>query len=244
MQTQSFKHPWRNKAERTPCAKEGRAAADEDKLNVYRHITARGGGGGGGGQVTSPWALKSPVSLKLGWDSEAHEKIKRGGRRRRGGKKKKKKMWIVHEKFNINKKENVWRLNKKESDIDVKQQPEPPPKNTKRWKIFLLPVKREIKTVMNVQTVISNWNFKAHRNKNFKHRNASHDLVRECRPKTAEHQLQPTGETQVFNRNYLEGGRWWCSVRIYHVYLLLLCFYFPQKHNYNLNVFPFSVVLK
>lgn len=47
--------------------------------------------GRGGGQVTSPWALKSPVSLKLGWDSEAHEKIRQGG----GGTKKKKKMWIV-----------------------------------------------------------------------------------------------------------------------------------------------------
>lgn len=109
-----------------------------------RGQTERVFGGGVGGQVTSPWALKSPVSLKLGWDSEAHEKIRQGGGGRGGGRKKKKKrcgLCTTRNQFNINlKKENMWRINKEESDTDVKQQPEPPPpktqRNTKRWKIF------------------------------------------------------------------------------------------------------------
>lgn len=92
------KHPRENEAER------GSYAAADNKtsrlLDFYSFLKEGVGvGGWAGGQVTSPWALKSPVSFKLGWDSEGHEKIRQAGSE--GGQKKtsKKELWIVHFKF-------------------------------------------------------------------------------------------------------------------------------------------------
>lgn len=90
--------PGRNEAER------GSYAAADNKtsrlLDFFSFLKEGVGvGGWAGGQVTSPWALKSPVSFKLGWDSEGHEKIRQAGSE--GGQKKtsKKELWIVHFKF-------------------------------------------------------------------------------------------------------------------------------------------------
>lgn len=82
--------------------------------------------GAGGGQVTSPWALRSPVSLKLGWDPEERQKTRKGGQ---------KKNIDVDCAFLLQ-----WILNKETRDTDVR----PPLRKNKYTEVEDFPSSEEL----------------------------------------------------------------------------------------------------
>lgn len=163
---------------------------------------------GWGGQVTSPWALKSPVSLKLGWDSEAHEKIRQGG----GEKRRKKKMWIVLDRNNFRSFPVFFFLTREHVTCNKGEWHwcESTTENTTKRREVWPPVKKHDrkklkKTAMDVETVTPNWNqhFTADE-ENWTHSETGTQLrsSRASRLGTEEQQLQPAGEARASQKVY------------------------------------------